>query len=99
MVNVHSVQVVVAVVCNDDLVCMVCKCTALCHVVLSHLAHCWASSLVSGSTDIPSSSVFSKWPNPKSLRSGFETGISIRMELRAAVSSRSLKGTGTTSRV
>ena len=34
MVNVHSVQVVVAVVCNDDLVCMVCKCTAVCHVLL-----------------------------------------------------------------
>ena len=31
MVNVHSVQVVVAVVCNDDLMCMVCKCTAVCH--------------------------------------------------------------------
>ena len=36
MVNVHSVQVVVAVVCNDDLVCMVCKCTAVCHVLLGY---------------------------------------------------------------
>ena len=34
MVNVHSVQVVVAVVCNGGLVCMVCKCTAVCHVLL-----------------------------------------------------------------
>ena len=37
MVNVHSVQVVVAVVCNDDLVCMVCKCTAVCHVLLGYI--------------------------------------------------------------
>ena len=37
MVNVHSVQVVVAVVCNDDLVCMVCKCTAVCHVLLGYM--------------------------------------------------------------
>ena len=37
MVNVHSVQVVVAVVCNDDLVCMVCKCTAVCHVLLRYM--------------------------------------------------------------
>ena len=36
-VNVHSVQVVVAVVCNDDLVCMVCKCTAVCHVLLGYI--------------------------------------------------------------
>ena len=36
MVNVHSVQVVVAVVSNDDLVCMVCKCTAVCHVLLGY---------------------------------------------------------------
>ena len=33
----HSVQVVVAVVCNDDLVCMVCKCTAVCHVLLGYI--------------------------------------------------------------
>ena len=39
MVNVHSVQVVVAVVCNDDLVCMVCKCTAVCHVLLGYIDH------------------------------------------------------------
>ena len=37
MVNVHSVQVVVAVVCNGDLVCMVCKCTAVCHVLLGYI--------------------------------------------------------------
>ena len=37
VVNVHSVQVVVAVVCNDDLVCMVCKCTAVCHVLLARV--------------------------------------------------------------
>ena len=37
MVNVHSVQVVVAVVCNDDLMCMVCKCTAVCHVLLGYI--------------------------------------------------------------
>ena len=37
VVNVHSVQVVVAVVCNDDLVCMVCKCTAVCHVLLGYI--------------------------------------------------------------
>ena len=36
-VHVHSVQVVVAVVCNDDLVCMVCKCTAVCHVLLEYI--------------------------------------------------------------
>ena len=36
MVNVHSEQVVVAVVCNDDLVCMVCKYTAVCHVLLGY---------------------------------------------------------------
>ena len=30
VVNVHNVQVVVAVVCNSDLVCMVYKCTAVC---------------------------------------------------------------------
>ena len=43
MVNVHSVQVVVAVVCNGDLVCMVCKCTAVCHVLLGYigLLHPW----------------------------------------------------------
>ena len=34
MVNVHNVQVVVAVLCNVGLVCMVCKCTAVCHVLL-----------------------------------------------------------------
>ena len=37
MVNVHSVQVVVAVVCNGGLVCMVCKCTAVCHVLLGYI--------------------------------------------------------------
>ena len=37
MVNVHSVQVVVAVVCNGDLVCMVCKCIAVCHVLLGYI--------------------------------------------------------------
>ena len=34
MVNVHSVQVVVAVVCNGGLVC---KCTAVCHVLLGYI--------------------------------------------------------------
>ena len=28
----------VAVVCNGDLVCMVCKCTAVCHVLLGYIA-------------------------------------------------------------
>ena len=37
MVNVHSVQVVVAVVCNGGLVCIVCKCTAVCHVLLGYI--------------------------------------------------------------
>ena len=37
MVNVHSVQVVVAVLCNGGLVCMVCKCTAVCHVLLGYI--------------------------------------------------------------
>ena len=43
MVNVHSVQVVVAVVCNSGLVCMVrkctavCQCTAVCHVLLGYI--------------------------------------------------------------
>ena len=37
MVNVHSVQVVVAVVCNGGLVCMVCKCTPVCHVLLGYI--------------------------------------------------------------
>ena len=37
MVNVHSVQVVVAVVCNSGLVCMVRKCTAVCHVLLGYI--------------------------------------------------------------
>ena len=36
MVNVHSVQVVVAVVCNGGLVCIVCKCIAVCHVLLGY---------------------------------------------------------------
>ena len=37
VVNVHSVQVVVAVLCNGGLVCMVCKCTAVCHVLLGYI--------------------------------------------------------------
>ena len=37
MVNVHSVQVVVAVVYIGDLVCMVCKCTAVYHVLLGYI--------------------------------------------------------------
>ena len=37
VVNVHSVQVVVAVVCNGGLVCMVCKCTAVCRVLLGYI--------------------------------------------------------------
>ena len=37
MVNVHSVQVVVVVVYNGSLVCMVCKCTAVCHVLLGYI--------------------------------------------------------------
>ena len=37
VINVHSVQVVVAVVYIGDLVCMVCKCTAVCHVLLGYI--------------------------------------------------------------
>ena len=31
------IHVVVAVLCNGGLVCMVCKCTAVCHVLLWYI--------------------------------------------------------------
>ena len=47
MVNVHSVQVVVAVVC------MVCKCTAVCHVVLGYIIIESVDSISRDERDVP----------------------------------------------